>query len=175
VPYLAQVEAFPDGQALVTWCAKLGFERVVSKRRDRPYVSRPSRYWVKTKCADWKRDNRERFHMFEGNRRPAQSEVAEREPADELSKKAGRASSVCSSVWGSPGVSPGIARELQKHKATLELEIAGLVKSKKTQPAGPGGIEPTSRAVLGARIPSLSAHRNGDARRRKSVGRNIRS
>jgi len=49
VPYLKQVETFPDGDVLLDWCNKFGFESVVSKRLSSRYVSGPSRYWFKTK------------------------------------------------------------------------------------------------------------------------------
>lgn len=69
VPFMRQVQAFPDGQVLFEHCAKFGFEGVVSKRVDRPYVSGPSKSWVKIKCPGWKRDNQERFSLFEDRRR----------------------------------------------------------------------------------------------------------
>ena len=65
VPFMKQVQTFPNGQVLFEYCAKFGFEGVVSKRLDRPYVSGPSKAWVKIKCPDWKSDNSERFRMFE--------------------------------------------------------------------------------------------------------------
>jgi bifunctional non-homologous end joining protein LigD len=66
VAFMTKVQAFPDGPVLLDCCAKFGFEGVVSKRLDRPYVGGPSKAWVKIKCPDWKRDNSERFRMFEG-------------------------------------------------------------------------------------------------------------
>ena len=69
MPFMRLVETFPDGQVLYEHCSKFGFEGVVSKRIDRPYVSGLSKYWVKVKCAEWKRDNTERFRMFEGQGR----------------------------------------------------------------------------------------------------------
>jgi bifunctional non-homologous end joining protein LigD len=69
VPFLRQVPTFPNGQLLFEHCAKFGFEGVVSKRLDRPYVSGPCKAWVKVKCPEWKRENSERFRMFEGYRR----------------------------------------------------------------------------------------------------------
>jgi ATP-dependent DNA ligase len=37
------VQTFPDGQVLFEHCAQFGFEGIVSKRLDRPYVSGPSK------------------------------------------------------------------------------------------------------------------------------------
>jgi hypothetical protein len=66
VPFMRQVQTFPNGQLLFEHCAKFGFEGVVSKRLDRPYVSGPCKCWVKVKCPGWKRENSERFKLFEG-------------------------------------------------------------------------------------------------------------
>ena len=49
VPFLKQVETFPDGEALFDHCNQFGFEGAVSKRRTSGYSSGPSRHWVKTK------------------------------------------------------------------------------------------------------------------------------
>jgi hypothetical protein len=46
-------------------CNRFGFEGVVRKRLSSRYVSGPSRYWTKSKCPDWKRDNAERHRLFE--------------------------------------------------------------------------------------------------------------
>jgi bifunctional non-homologous end joining protein LigD len=66
VPYLRQVETFPDGAILFDYCNRFGFEGIVSKRRSSHYSSGPSRNWVKTKCPGWKRINAGRHKMFEG-------------------------------------------------------------------------------------------------------------
>ena len=68
IPFLKQVETFPDGEVLFDHCNKFGFEGVVSKRRTSGYASGSSRHWVKTKCPDWKRDNAERGKLFEAPR-----------------------------------------------------------------------------------------------------------
>ena len=47
---MKQVQTFPDGAVLFEHCASYGFEGIVSKRIDRPYVSGPCRVWTKTKC-----------------------------------------------------------------------------------------------------------------------------
>jgi bifunctional non-homologous end joining protein LigD len=58
-------DAFDDGAQLLATCGKLGMEGIVSKRVDRPYVSGPSRDWLKVKCSAWKETNRERWRMFQ--------------------------------------------------------------------------------------------------------------
>jgi ATP-dependent DNA ligase len=68
VPFMRQVQTFPDGSVLFDHCNRFGFEGVVSKRLTSHYVSGPSRNWIKTKCPDWKRDNAERGKLFEGSR-----------------------------------------------------------------------------------------------------------
>jgi len=70
VPFLKEVQTFPNGELLLDHCNKFGFEGVVSKRLASRYVSGPSRYWTKTKCPDWKRVNAERHRLFENNKRP---------------------------------------------------------------------------------------------------------
>ena len=47
VPFMRQVQTFPNGQLLFEHCSKFGFEGVVSKRLDRPYVSGPCKCWVR--------------------------------------------------------------------------------------------------------------------------------
>jgi len=69
ISIMKQVLTFPDGTILIEHCARLGFEGVVAKKVDRPYVSGPSKAWAKTKCPGWKRDNQERFKLFEGHAR----------------------------------------------------------------------------------------------------------
>ena len=75
VPFLKQVETFPDGPLLFDHCSKFGFEGVVSKRLASRYSSGPSRNWVKTKCPGWKRINAERHKLFEGPRKPELTEA----------------------------------------------------------------------------------------------------
>ena len=67
-PFLKQIETFPDGEVLFDHCNRFGFEGVVSKRLTSRYASGPSRNWVKVKCPDWKRNNQERFSLFEGRK-----------------------------------------------------------------------------------------------------------
>jgi ATP dependent DNA ligase domain len=123
VPYLSQVEMFPDGAILLDFCNRFGFEGIVSKRKGSRYSSGPSRNWVKTKCPGWKRINAERHRLFEGPRRPARTELAEAQKA--LAKKREELARVLERLR-SPELRPDIARELRKHVAILEREIADL-------------------------------------------------
>jgi bifunctional non-homologous end joining protein LigD len=50
VPFMKEVQTFPNGELLFEHCNKFGFEGVVSKRLSSRYMSGPSRNWVKTKC-----------------------------------------------------------------------------------------------------------------------------
>jgi ATP-dependent DNA ligase len=68
VPFLREVQTFPNGRLLLEHCNKFGFEGVVSKRLVSRYSSGPSRNWVKTKCPDWKRINADRHKLFDGSR-----------------------------------------------------------------------------------------------------------
>ncbi len=64
MPFLKEVQIFPDGPVLFEHCSKFGFEGVVSKRLASRYSSGPSRNWVKAKCPGWKRINAERWRIF---------------------------------------------------------------------------------------------------------------
>jgi ATP-dependent DNA ligase len=66
VPFLREVQTFPNGALLLEHCDKFSFEGVVSKRLASKYVSGPSRAWVKVKCPGWKRANENRGELFEG-------------------------------------------------------------------------------------------------------------
>ena len=57
MPFLREVQTFPNGQLLYEHCDKFGFEGIVSKRLSARYVSGPSRHWTNTKCPNWKRLN----------------------------------------------------------------------------------------------------------------------
>ena len=59
-PWLASVAVVPDGVKLLAECEKIGFEGVVSKRRDMPYRSGRRSDWVKARCERWSAENRER-------------------------------------------------------------------------------------------------------------------
>src|SRR5262245_19614047 len=67
VPFMREMQSFPDGAALLKHCNLMGFEGVVSKRLAARYISGPSRSWVKIKCADWKAANKHRGKLFEGH------------------------------------------------------------------------------------------------------------
>jgi ATP-dependent DNA ligase len=120
VPFLREVQTFPNGTLLFDHCNKFGFEGVVSKRLASRYSSGPSRNWVKTKCPGWKRINSERYRLFEGPRKPELTEAHKT-----LAKKRQELARVTERLR-SRDVSQGIARELRKQKATLEREIAEL-------------------------------------------------
>jgi len=59
VPFLKEMQTFPDGALLYEHCDKFGFEGVVSKRSWSRYVSGLSRYWTKVKCPGRARDHAE--------------------------------------------------------------------------------------------------------------------
>ena len=67
VPFMRQVQTFPNGPLLLEHCSKFGFEGIVSKRLSSRYSSGPSRHWFKVKCPGWKRINAGRHKMFEGS------------------------------------------------------------------------------------------------------------
>ena len=119
VPFMRQVETFLDGAALFAHSAEFGLEGVVSKRIDQPYVSGPTKYWVKSKSPTWRRDNQQRFRMFEGNK-PA---LTEEQKA--LIKKREELARVRERLQD-PDLRSGKGRELRKHIAILEREIAEL-------------------------------------------------
>ena len=64
VPVLYLPDSFTHGAKLLAMCSKLRLEGIVSKRLYRPYVSGPTRDWVKVKCAAWKEANRWRAEAF---------------------------------------------------------------------------------------------------------------
>ena len=120
VPFLQLVETFPDGAILFDYCNRFGFEGIVSKCQASRYSSGPSRNWVKTKCPGWKRINAERWRIFEGPRKPQLTEAQKT-----LAKKRQELARVLDRLR-SPGLRPGIARELRKQQVILEREIAEL-------------------------------------------------
>ena len=123
VPFLKEVQTFPNGTLLLDHCNKFGFEGVVSKRLASRYSSGPSRNWVKTKCPGWKRINAERYRLFEGP--PRKPELTEAQQT--LARKRQQLARVIERLR-SPPLSHGIARELRKQQAILEREIAELAK-----------------------------------------------
>jgi ATP-dependent DNA ligase len=87
VPCLKKVESFPNGDVLFEHCKQMELEGIVSKRKDRPYVSGPSRSWLNIKCEAWRRQNEHRSKMFERPKKP--TTPTEREKT--LQRKRGRA------------------------------------------------------------------------------------
>jgi len=65
VPFMREMQSFPDGAVLLEHCNQMGLEDVVSKRLAARYVSGPGRSWVKTKCAGWLAANQHRHKLFE--------------------------------------------------------------------------------------------------------------
>jgi bifunctional non-homologous end joining protein LigD len=74
VPFMREVQTFPNGPLLFDHCNKFGFEGIVSKRQASRYSSGPSRNWVKVKCPHWKRINSERRKIFEKPPKPPTAE-----------------------------------------------------------------------------------------------------
>ena len=121
VPFLRQVKTFPDGDVLLDYCNRFAFEGVVSKRLSSPYTSGPSRHWLKTKCEGWARDNTERYRLFEGTTK--KPELTEEQKV--LVRKRQELARVRERLQD-PELRPGITRELRRHVAVLEREIAEL-------------------------------------------------
>ena len=120
VPFLSQVETFPDGEVLFDHCSKFGFEGIVSKRKGSRYSSGPSRNWVKTKCPGLEAHQLPSgISLFEGPRKPELTEAQKT-----LAKKREELARVQERLQA-PDLRPGIARELRKHLTILEREIAG--------------------------------------------------
>jgi bifunctional non-homologous end joining protein LigD len=120
VPFMKEVQTFPNGELLFDHCNKFAFEGVVSKRLASRYSSGPSRNWVKTKCPNWKRINAERWRIFEGPSKPALTEAQKT-----LAKKRTELARVLERLLD-PDLRPGLARELRRHVDILEREIAEL-------------------------------------------------
>jgi len=122
VPCLFVVESFPEGEPLLEWCEHSQLEGIVSKRLSSRYSSGTCRDWQKTKCDGWREANQFRHKLFEGPRKP------EPDPrVGELKKKRAELGRVLQSLRDRDNPpSPGIARELRKHVAILEREIAEL-------------------------------------------------
>jgi bifunctional non-homologous end joining protein LigD len=58
-------ETFQDPRRLLAACQERRMEGIVSKRVDSPYVSGPSKRWIKVKCPDWREANAWRHEFFE--------------------------------------------------------------------------------------------------------------
>ena len=55
---------FDDPVRLLDACHKMGFEGIVSKRRESAYRSGSTRDWLKVKTATWRAANRGRCELF---------------------------------------------------------------------------------------------------------------
>src|SRR5262245_3060003 len=121
VPCLFLVESFPEGEPLLEWCEQYQFEGIVSKRLSSRYSSGTCRDSQQTKCDGWREANQFRHRLFEGHRK-VDPDGHERE----LKKRREGLGRDLERLQG-PDLSPGIARELKKHQAILEREIAELV------------------------------------------------
>jgi ATP-dependent DNA ligase len=58
-------DGFDDSVKLLAAAERIGFEGVVSKRRNGAYRSGPRCGWIKTKTKTWREANRERWRLFE--------------------------------------------------------------------------------------------------------------
>ena len=63
-------EDFEHPQRLRAECTSHGLEGIVSKRKDAPYSSGSKSDWIKVKCAQWKKANKDRGDLFGPGRRP---------------------------------------------------------------------------------------------------------
>jgi bifunctional non-homologous end joining protein LigD len=57
-------QVFFDSHALLKACGERRMEGIVSKRVDRPYVSGPSKDWIKVKCPEWRETNQWHHEFF---------------------------------------------------------------------------------------------------------------
>jgi hypothetical protein len=77
--------------------------------------------WLKTNCEAWARNNTERYRLFEGNKKEPELTKEQKvllRKRQELVRMRKRLQD--------PDLRPGMARELRKHVAILEREIAEL-------------------------------------------------
>jgi ATP dependent DNA ligase domain len=119
VPFMRQVETFPDGKVLFDHCNQFGFEGVVSKRLSSKYVSGQSRAWSKSKCPRWRREHAERWRVFEQTEPgPAEGERALKKKTEELVR--------VREQLQHQDVRSGLPKELRKRVAILKAEIAEL-------------------------------------------------
>ena len=56
---------FSDPTKLLDTCHKMGFEGIVSKRRESAYRPGPTRDWLKIKTASWQAANLNRGELFQ--------------------------------------------------------------------------------------------------------------
>jgi ATP-dependent DNA ligase len=122
MPCLILVESFPEGEPLLEWCEHYQLEGVVSKRLSSGYSSGICRDWQKTKCDGWREANQFRYKLFEGRKKPTELTEGDRAliwKRDELARALERLQDA--------DLRHGTVRELRKHVAILEREIAELV------------------------------------------------
>jgi len=55
---------FNDPVKLLETCERMGLEGIISKRRESPYHSGPTRDWLKIKTSAWRAANRNRFELL---------------------------------------------------------------------------------------------------------------
>ena|SRR5262245_38114285 len=96
-------------------------EGIVSKRLDRPFVSGPSKFFVKVKCEGWRRQNLYRHKLFE--KPPKTPALTERERA--LLKKREELARVRASLTR-PRLRAGVSAALEAQERALLKEIAAL-------------------------------------------------
>jgi hypothetical protein len=99
----------------------LALEGVVSKRLSSRYMSGPSRLWTKSKCPDWRRDNANRYKLFEKPTKPLGP--TERERA--LQRKRAELVRVRESL-ARVGLRAGLFAALKAQERALLVEIAEL-------------------------------------------------
>ena len=58
-------EAFDNPHTLLAAAERTGLEGIVSKRQDQAYVSGRNDQWVKVKTIGWRKENNERWRMFD--------------------------------------------------------------------------------------------------------------
>jgi ATP dependent DNA ligase-like protein len=118
VPFMKMAEQFPDCQILFQYACDYGFEGIVSKKLASRYSSGPSNSWRKAKCPQWKRDNAERYRIFEKPSAPAPSERTLQRRKTELAR-------VRESL-ARPGLRVGMKDALRAQVRVLVEEIAAL-------------------------------------------------
>jgi hypothetical protein len=147
VPFMREVQTFPNGELLFAHCDKFGFEGVVSKRLASRYPSGPSRNWVKVKYPGWKRINAERWRIFEGPRKPVLTEAQKT-----LAKKREELARVRASL-ARPGLRAGLFAALKAQERLLLEEITELeanVRQHRDDRSGHRGDRTCARAFPSA-------------------------
>ena len=61
-------ESFVNGAKLLSSCERMSLEGIVSKKRKAPYRSGASD-WIKVKCLTWRKANKDRWELFNKNKR----------------------------------------------------------------------------------------------------------